>query len=230
MLATLFELYKKFGENVGPAVDILVSLGILRDSKRRNKKVVNEKWWPTGALDAWHVSRYSQLMTRVSSNRQQILDIWTMTLEEPQQHHFKIGVANMSWADVAAKEQQCIDGAVAFLNEMALQPNDDARTAKADARDFIKDPATEYPIVFLERVAGRKFTDPDDLRKWITDNWDKLGHSISARVKTINKAINRRATPANAVTGAPANPGGLLAQSETALNEARARYLASKRR
>jgi hypothetical protein len=223
ILDKLKQAYKWFGENVGPTVDILATLGIFRDSKRREKKVVNEKWWPQGALDHWHVSRYSFLLSKLDSNDSNILDIWMNDLDEQQQHHFKIGVANMSWTDDTTKQDEFINAAVTFLIEMASEPNDDARTAKADARDFIKDPPEEYPIVFFQKLAGRKFKDPDELRKWITDNWHKIGAAIGKQFKLakdqmdkLNKWLDHPADPATS------DPGGVLQRLQQATAEKKA--------
>ena len=227
----IWELYKKVAHTADPLMDMLIAIGMFRPSKRRNKPVVNEKFWPKMAAEAWHLNRYSRLLTKLPVAERNVLDCWMQGLVEAQQLHFKVSVANMAYGVDAAEEAENIATTLIFLSEMAHVPDDDQRTAKADARDFIKDPPSEYGIVWLQNLLGQQFTDPAQLRQWLVDNWATASVKLAAArghlavsVDQINNAIGQ---PANAATGTPAT--GLVAHSEDIKARMAARLAASRR-
>jgi hypothetical protein len=219
MLAKLLEKLKVMSSSVEPFLDMLVAVGLFRHSKRQNKKTINEKVAPRWAISSWHKSRNAQLLTQIDAGDSLIIAIWMNGLEEPQQHHWIVSIANMSYGENAAEEATNKAAAIALYKQMAGLPDDSARTAMADSLDFIKDPVDEYLLVKLEREAKRQFTDSNALILWAATKGKNL---LVDRVNTINTAIG---TPATATTPAT----GLVAKSDDFLTRMRAKHAASKR-
>jgi len=165
----LWEKIHTFLEGADVITDLLMILGLIRKSERRGKNVPNEKFFPRFAIDDWHRQTYMRLCSGLTAHERLILDDWILTLEEVQQAHFKVSVANLSWADptntteVTKNEKVAVD----FLKEMAALDTHDERCAKADARDYIKDPADEYFSIKLERFLGRRLENFGEVIDWI---------------------------------------------------------------
>ena len=180
----LQEIWAKVGpyvESWEAIMNTLAVFGIARDSKRRGGKVFDEKKAPNLAIDAWHRHRYVGLTTRktgttgnptldVTGHERTILTAWMQSMHEMQQDHFKVSIANLSWAaDGDPNKDAKFQGAVNYLKALAALATHAERTAMADGDDYIKDPVTEYWIVWLQELRGKAFTETKEICQWLVD-------------------------------------------------------------
>jgi hypothetical protein len=182
------ELLKKLWQNYGPKIhegiegldlvmDALLLLGMVRHSKRRDRPVPSEKFFPSLTITTWHKNRDADLRSALTEHEERIIDNWVLTLEKPAQDQWIVSMANKSWGPTPEEEVENTKRAVRYYKHLAALRNDDERTAFADSEELIRDPATEYLQAWLQQQAGRTFRNFEEALKYIRDNWrDVLQH------------------------------------------------------
>lgn len=173
----MFGKLAKFLAHVAdPILDGLVVLGLISrtaEGKIQVKPETIREHAPRMSKKAEHESRWAAIIAKLTpQDRNAILMHFMRQLHEEQQADLIQSAADAS--QIGPDGEKCVLEHLRHIAQIPYHPlqpgrQQQERIAYADSLNWIKDNPDEYWVVRLQRFAGRRFHDLEDLCRWLND-------------------------------------------------------------